>query len=314
MTGDEAVVEGRVAGANDVEQERRTAVVEVGRRVPHVVQHRRHVVAEPATVGGDRHVGILEAPGLLGDVVRIGPVEDVECADVVSQERVVPVCAGRRPGIETVADGTRALVGEELPGAGHGRAVVTPRAPRLRIVEEEPAALGDRIGLMRIPHEFRERVDEVGQVRQPDAHDLVGMERAAQIAVRRREVVVHVDRVGRRRRIALHERAQAAAGTVDVFLPVAVPGPHERAQGVLEVLHLVAVAVPVNCQHRIEIAAAIGRRDVRRHQVGPHLAGVAVAAGGVEEALGARGVPAVSRGEPCPAAQVHAVAERRAEL
>src|SRR3989442_15095 len=70
---------------------------------------------------------------------------------------------------------------------------------------------------------------------------------------------------------------------VDVCLGVGVAGAHERAKGVLEVLHLVAVAVPVDGEHRVEIAVAIRRRDVRRHQIGPHPAEVAVAARGVEE-------------------------------
>ena len=66
-------------------------------------------------------------------------------------------------------------------------------APRLRVVEDEPPALRRGVGLVRVLHEFRERVDEVRDVRQPDAGDDVRPCAARKVAVRRREVVVHID-------------------------------------------------------------------------------------------------------------------------
>jgi hypothetical protein len=78
----------------------RAAVVQVGRRVPDVVQHGRDVVGERAAARGNgprvtRVPRILVGLVLLGDGQRIGLVEDVRRADVVSDERVVLVRARR---------------------------------------------------------------------------------------------------------------------------------------------------------------------------------------------------------------------------
>ena len=109
----------------------------------------------------------------------------------MAEKRVVAIRARGRGRIEAVAE--RALVGEELPLARHGGAVVALDAPRLRVVEEEPPALRRGVGLVRVLHELRERVDEVRDVRQPDAGDDVRPCAARKVAVRRREVVVHID-------------------------------------------------------------------------------------------------------------------------
>ena len=82
----------------------------------------------------------------------------------------------------------------------------------------------------------------------------------------------------------------------------------------LEVLHLVAVTVPVDGEHRVEVSRAVHGWDVRRHQIRSHAAHVAVAARGVERARRTGGIPAVSGREAGAAAQVHGVPERRSEL
>ena len=125
------------------------------------------------------------------------------------------------------------------------------------------------------------------------------------------EVVVHVGRIARRVRAALDQRTLAGGSVLD---GVAVAGAEQAAVGVLEVLDLVTVAVPVHREHGVEVAVAIGGRDVRRDHLRVHLADVAVAAAGVEEALLRGIVAARARREARPAAQVHRVAERRAEL
>src|SRR5262249_51090960 len=100
--------------------------------------------------------------------------------------------------------------------------------------------------------------------------------------------------------------------------PVAVARPDQLPEGEFEVLDLVAVAVPVRGAHRVEVAGPIGRRDdVRRgvalvvHAGVPRPVG---AARGVERARLPRVVAARARGEARAPAQVHGVAEARAEL
>src|SRR4029453_3676615 len=101
---------------------------------------------------------------------------------------------------------------------------------------------------------------------------------------------------------------------VDILEAVAVSGPHERAVRVLEVLHLVAVTVPVDRQHRGEVPPPGGGWDVRRDLVLAHPAEVPVAARGVEEAFDAPVIAAVTRREPGAAAQVHGVPQGGPEL
>src|SRR5262249_5665136 len=97
----------------------------------------------------------------------------------------------------------------------------------------------------------------------------------------------------------------------------AVAGPDQLAEGELEVLDLVAVAVPVRGAHRVEVAGAVGGEDVGRDIALVVDAGVARpvgAARGVEGARDSRVVAARARGEAGAAAPVHRVAEARAEL
>ena len=85
-----------VTRPHDVEQRVRAAVVQVRRRVPEVVQHRRDVVAErPRLPGMVRVSGGL--PGFwkvwfaMRHGQRVGLVEQVRRADVVPDERVVAI-------------------------------------------------------------------------------------------------------------------------------------------------------------------------------------------------------------------------------
>src|SRR5262249_37965037 len=138
-----AVVEGRVARPEDVEERVCAAVVQVRSRVPEIVQHRRDVFREPPPARGNGPrvgwiPGILEGLVLHRDGERVGLVEQVRRAHVVPDERVVLVGSARPRRIEPGK--VRLLVGEELP-SGSGTTDVTGGALRGGIVEDAAAAL-----------------------------------------------------------------------------------------------------------------------------------------------------------------------------
>ena len=159
----------RVAETDHIEQRGRAAVVQVGRGVPDVGQHRRHVVEERSARRRDRRRLVLEGSIGGGDDEGVGQVEEVLRADRVAEKGVV----GRGPG-RLGADEVRIRppVREEL--GRRGGSLVARRALRLRVVEETPAALGRFGGRLvplaqeRIPGKAGQAVDEVGDVRQTD--------------------------------------------------------------------------------------------------------------------------------------------------
>src|SRR5437870_7288095 len=188
--------------------------------------------------------------------------------------------------------------------------MVAGDAPRLRILEESAAALAGFVPPVRIPHELGQGVDEVGEVGEADADDLP-RPGPAEVAVGRAEGAVDVRRVARREAAPLDERAEARVE--DILDPVAVARAEELAVRVLEVLDLVPVAVPVDGEHRVEVALAVGAGDVGWDHRGGGPAEAAVAARGVEEARPRPVVAARAGREPRPAPEVHGVAERAAE-
>ena len=146
----EAVVDLAVARPHDVEEERRAAVVQVRPRVPDVVQHRRHVLAEHAAARRDRRASRRRRDG-----ERVGAVEEIRGADVVPEERVVAVGAGGLARDELLTRALGTLVGEEL-SVDRPAAVVALRAAGQRVVEQIPATRGGLGGGVRIRHELGE--------------------------------------------------------------------------------------------------------------------------------------------------------------